>query len=227
MSKGAMAVAGLVKAFQYIKDDLTSWYSLKEQVSVRIKGEGINELLGKQEQMHHIGKLGIYNDVSDSSVLLIAYPFEASEQLWNGANIIPNTDYESMLASLFHDLLYGYLEELAKEFKCTESEMRKFADDVLWVIWFCKARSNTERIKAHIGYRVCRWFGGVFKSLSKWFYLVLAVSLFSGCSCFTPPPDWELVEVENGEAVAESFMTQEQIEELFKSESEVQSNGGK
>lgn len=188
------------KMFEYIKDDLTSWMSLKEDVTVKIKGEDVTELFGKQERMICVGKLTIWSDTTDNKVVLTAHPFEANEELWNGANVIPNDDYESMLASLFHDLLYGYMDNIAKQLGCKTSEVRKWADKVLFVIWHDTATSGWERFKARVGYRVCRLFGGMFHTISKWFVIALIIASLSGCTCV---PNWELVEVENGEAVQE------------------------
>lgn len=188
-------------AIDYIKDDLTHWYALNKDVSVKISGENVTDLFGKQERMVCVGKLTIWSDTTDNAVVLTAHPFSAEEQLWNGANVIPNTDYESMLASLFHDLLYEYIEELAKKLNKSERAVRKWADDVLYVIWSQSATSKWERVKARIGHSICRSLGGVFHSISKWFILSAMLSTLSGCCV----PNWTLESVEGEEQIKETI----------------------
>ena len=194
-----MKLEKLGKIIDYIKDDLTSWYELKKEVSVRIAGEGITDLFGKQERMICLKHLTIYVDVLGSSVTLTAHPFTAEDKLWNGANVIPNTDYESMLASLFHDLLYEYMDEIAKQ--CNESKraVRKWADDILYTIWAGASTSRKQKFLARAGHAVCRMFGGIFHSVAKWFIIIISILAIVGCTV----PKWNLVDVQGGEAVQE------------------------
>ena len=196
-----MKLEKLGKIIDYIKDDLTSWYELKKEVSVRIAGEGITDLFGKQDRMICLKHLTIYADVAASSVTLTAHPFTANDKMWNGANVIPNTDYESMLASLFHDLLYEYMGEIAKQ--CNESErtVRKWADDILYTIWAGASTSRKQKFFARAGHAVCRVFGGIFHTVAKWFIFIIAILALAGCCV----PDWHLVDVQGGEAVQEAI----------------------
>lgn len=186
------------KAIDYVVNDLTHHYGLNEEVSVTISGDGVNEIFGNQERMICTDKLTIWSDTTGNKVVLTAHPFTASEKCWNGANLIPNTDYESMLASLFHDLLYKNMAHLTKQLPdCEEWVVRKWADQVLYTIWAGASRSKFEKIKARIGYGVCRMFGGIFTSLTKWFIFLVAILSLVGCCV----PDWTLEDVDNGEEI--------------------------
>lgn len=199
----------------YIAEDLNKYYGLDKEVSVTIRGENINELFGKQERMIECkhtyaepsGKLKtivamtIWNDVSGNKVVLTAKPFPIESRLWNGANVIPDTDYESMLASLFHDIFYELMESLALKLDKTPSEVRKWADDALYAIWSGTARSPLERLKARIGFGICRAFGGIFHRVTKWFIFIVALLAIGGCCV----PDWTLEDVEGGETIEETI----------------------
>ena len=194
-----MNLEKLGKIIDYIKDDLTHWYALKKDVSVKIKGEGVTELFGKHERMICLNHLSIYVDVLGSSVTLTAHPFKVEDKMWNGANILPNSDYESMLASLFHDLLYEYMSEIANKCNTTDKAVRKWADDVLYTIWADSTTSRKQKFLARAGHAVCRIFGGIFHSVTRWFALLIAVLAMAGCAV----PEWDVVDVQNGDAVKE------------------------
>ena len=183
----------------YVKDDLTHWYSLSREVSVKVYGEDITELFGKQERMVCVGKLTIWSDTTGNTVTLTAHPFKADEKLWNGPNVVPNSDYESMLASLFHDLMYEYVEEIARQINKPEKAVRKWADDLLYSVWAGSTDSKWERFKARIGYGVCRVFGGIFHKIGSLFLLLILAYLLSGCCV----PHWNLVSVEGSDAITE------------------------
>lgn len=189
------------KVVDYIRNDLTSHYGLKSEVSVAIKGDNVTDLFGCEERMICAPFLTIWSDTTDGKVVLIAHPFTANDKMWNGPNIIPNEDYESMLASLFHDLLYANLELIAKQTKRPASDIRRWADQVLYAIWAGASRSKLEKFKARIGYGVCRVFGGLFNSLTKWFMFIIAVLVFGGCCV----PDWTLEDVQGEDAVKEAI----------------------
>ena len=186
------------KVINYVKDDLTSWYGLNEEVSVTISGKDVTKLFGNEERVVCLPHLTIWSDTTGNKVVLTAHPFRADQKLWNGANVIPNTKYESMLASLFHDLLYEYLELLANKLHTNVGSVRKWADKVLYCIWNDSATSGWEKFKAKAGYYVCRTFGGIFHNIGKLFLIAL-ILYFSGCCT----PDWKLVDTTNGDAVKE------------------------
>lgn len=203
------------KTIDYIKDDLTGHYALNGDVSVTIRGEDVCDILGWQErvvELHHKSVdakgnefnacvLTIWSDTTDHKVVLTAHRFPAFAKLWNGPNVIPNDDYESMLASLFHDLLYVFMEELADKLNVSTKDVRKWADDILYAIWSGAARNPIERLKARIGYGVCRAFGGIFRSLTKWFIFIVAILAFVGCCV----PDWTLEDVQGEEQIEEAI----------------------
>lgn len=183
----------------YVVNDLTHHYGLKQEVSVVINGDNVTKIFGFEERMICVPFLSIWSDTTDNKVVLTAHPFAANDKMWNGPNVIPNDDYESMLASLFHDLLYTHLYLIAKQLNCSVSDIRKWADQVLYAIWAGASRSKLEKFKARIGYAVCRVFGGIFTSLSKWFMFIIAILAIAGCCV----PDWNLEDVQGEEAVKE------------------------
>jgi len=191
----------------YVLKDVGGYYGLKSDVSVRISGDGVCDLFGKLERMVVEPKLSIWSSPQDNVVILTAHPFEAKDMLWNGANVIRDDDYESMLASLFHDLLYVYMESLAKQLDRSPKEVRKWADDILYIIWAQSATTFNQKLLARAGHAVCRLFGGIYHRIAKWFSLgVIIAVLFGiiGCSgCLTP--DWKLEEVQGGEAIQETI----------------------
>lgn len=187
------------KVVDYVRNDLTNYYGLQQEVSVVVRGEGVTELFGNEERMICVPFLTIWSDTTGKKVVLTAHPFTANDKMWNGPNVIPNDDYESMLASLFHDLLYANLELLSKQTNQPTSEVRRWSDKILYCVWSSASRSKIERIKARIGYGVCRCFGGIFHSLTKWFIFIVAILTLAGCCV----PDWTLDEVQGEDAVKE------------------------
>ena len=187
------------KIIDFIKDETGTHYELKEEVSVTISGKGVTDIFGICEQMICLDNLTIWFDSTDNKVVLTAHPFKSDELMWDGVTGLPDTDYESMLASLFHDLLYVYMEDLSSKINKPVKEVRKWADQIFWAIWNGASRSWVEKLKAKIAFGTVRTFGGIYHTVSKWFLIIAALSLLSGCCV----PDWNLDDVENGEAVQE------------------------
>lgn len=183
----------------YIAEDIAGHYGLKQEVSVTIKGNNVTKIFGNEERMICVPFLTMWSDTTDGKVVLTAHPFTANDRMWNGPNVIPDDDFESMLASLFHDLLYTHLELIAKQLNCSVSDVRKWADQVLFCIWSGAARNPIEKLKARIGYGVCRAFGGIFTSLTKWFIFIIAILALAGCCV----PDWTLEDIQGEDAVKE------------------------
>ena len=187
------------KVIDYVRNDLTNHYGLKQEVSIVVSGDDVTDLFGCEERMICVPFLTIWSDTTENKVVLTAHPFTANDKMWNGPNVIPNTYYESMLASLFHDLLYSNLELLSKQINKPTSEVRAWSDKILYCVWNGASRSKIERFKARIGYGVCRAFGGIFTSLTKWFIFIITILAITGCCV----PDWHLDDVQGEEAINE------------------------
>ena len=67
---------------------------------------------------------------------LTAEPFDAQEGLWNGPDVIPNDWHDGSLeASLWHDLIWHYSEEIARQTGMSRQEVLHWGNGILTACW--------------------------------------------------------------------------------------------
>ena len=194
------------KVFKYIKADNEMSYGLDEEVSVVLLGDGVayvGTTLVPREYTTKDGSLTIAQtaDAIDWGVRLVAHPFPASSHLWNGPDVIANNQYRSMLASLFHDLIWEHGDELAKAWGVSKQDVLRWGDGVLYALWMYASEDSLRgRIEARVAWSVCEFSKGWYHSLKKLLGLhCLAFALLlAGCGT---PPDWQVAEISGTNAV--------------------------
>ena len=207
------------KVIKYIREDNEACFGLDEEVSVVLMGDGVayaGTALVPREYTTKDGSLTIAQtaDVIDWGVRLVAHPFAADTRLWNGPDVIANNQYRSMLASLFHDLIWEHGDELAKAWGVTKKDVLTWGDGVLYALWmYASADSIRGRIEARVAWSVCEFSKGWYHSLKKLLGLhCLAFALLlAGCGT---PPDWTVAEISGTNAIHRAMGRVETVEPI-------------
>ena len=183
----------------YIERDQNAKYGLKSEASITIGGANI--ALSKNVDC---GVLHICN-ITDYQVMLTCDAFDAESGLWNGPDIIPNNLKDgSFEASLWHDLIWYYAEEIAEATGMTISEVKQWGNDAFYAAWVYYASLYGRRVtlRARIAYWAVsiakNWYGKV-----KAFLPIFAVTFVCSCffaGCYTPP-DWKVIDATPIESV--------------------------
>lgn len=191
--KVAAKVGG--KVLKYIRDDAAHSYGIDEDVSVVLRGAGVSPFLSELDGAFTTadGSLTI-EALGNDRVRLTAHPFAADAHLWNGPDLLPDTQYRSMLASLFHDLIWIHKAELAAAFGWDVQAVLEWGNDVLYTIWVWASGNAVQRLEARLAWHVCNlaapWYHAAKKSLKLCCLTALLVSaLAAGC---VSPPAWEV-----------------------------------
>lgn len=195
------------KYIKYIKADNEASFGLDEEVSVVLMGDDVTLFQGGgcvEDVTTADGSLSIAPVESglDWGVRLTAHPFPTSSHLWNGPDVIANNQYRSMLASLFHDLIWEHGDELAKAWGVTKQDVLRWGDGVLYALWmYASEDSMRGRIEARVAWQVCEFSRGWYHSLKKLLGLhCLAFALLLAAGCGTPP-DWTVAEITGTNAI--------------------------
>ena len=194
------------KVFKYIKADNEMSYGLDEEVSVVLMGDGVayvGTTLVPREYTTKDGALTIAQtaDAIDWGVRLVAHPFPVESHLWNGPDVIANNQYRSMLASLFHDLIWEHGDELAKAWGVTKQDVLRWGDGVLYALWMYASEDSIRgRIEARVAWQVCEFSRGWYHSLKKilGLHCLAFALLLAGCGT---PPDWTVAEISGTNAI--------------------------
>ena len=183
------------RVMKYVRDDNAHSYGLDEDVSVVLRGADVSPFLFEQDWAFTTadGSLTI-ETLGHDRVRLTAHPFAADAHLWNGPDLLPDTQYRSMLASLFHDLIWIHRAELAAAFGWDELAVLEWGNDVLYTIWVWASGNAVQRLEARLAWHVCNlaapWYHAAKKSLKLCCLAALLVSaLAAGC---VSPPAWEV-----------------------------------
>ena len=194
------------KVIKYIKADNAASFGLDEEVSVVLMGDGVayaGTTLVPREYTTKDGSLTIAQtaDAIDWGVRLVAHPFPVESRLWNGPDVIANNQYRSMLASLFHDLIWEHGDELAKAWGVTKQDVLRWGDGVLYALWMYASEDSLRgRIEARVAWQVCEFSRGWYHSLKKilGLHCLAFALLLAGCGT---PPDWTVAEISGTNAV--------------------------
>ena len=202
------------KVIKYIRDDLSHSYGLASRVRLQVRGDGMNRLLGLTaiREFRFTARdwsFSLHLKGSDT-VDFDAGPFPASLAIWNGPNVIPNNQFRSMLASLFHDLIWGHADELAKAFGVTRQAVLRWGNGILYAVWiYASDSSRSGRLEARLAWYACEfsrhWFHPVMRLLHALGFATSTVCVcvvLGGCAggC-APPPGWTVVRLEGADAV--------------------------
>ena len=189
MSDSSIVVAAVSAAVKYIKTDLGRRYGLEKEAHCTIRGEGVG--IGSASA----GPLRIESEKGGNRVRLTASPFAADTGYWNGPNVIPdNLGDGSLEASLWHDLIWTFCDELAAQLGMTRAQLLAWSNGVLAAAWrgYGARRGRSPRILPYLGYNLCRFGAWLKDRIFKFFCIGVATLFLTGCTgCETPPP-WEL-----------------------------------
>ena len=193
------------KVFKYIKADNAASYGLDEEVSVVLMGDDVayaGKTLVPREYTTKDGSLSIKRmEGGLEFVRLTAHPFPAESRLWNGPDVIANSQYRSMLASLFHDLIWEHADELAKAWGVSKQDVLRWGDGVLYALWMYASEDSIRgRIEARVAWQVCEFSRGWYHSLKKilGLHCLAFALLLAGCGT---PPDWTVAEISGTNAI--------------------------
>ena len=143
---------------------------------------------------------------------MTANPFPASSHLWNGPDLLKNNKYRSMLASLFHDLVWEHRAELAKAWHVSDKAVLGWGNGVLYALWmYASSDSLAGRIEARLAWEVCEFSKGWYHDLKKLLGLhsiLFAIMLAAGCGT---PPDWTVAEIDGTNAVLRAMGKEQRI----------------
>ena len=203
---GRKAMKAGQKVFKYIKADNEACFGLDEEVSVVLFGDDVTLFQGGgcvEDVTTADGSLSItpIENAIDWGVRLVAHPFPSSSRLWNGPDIIANNQYRSMLASLFHDLIWEHGDELAKAWGVSKQDVLRWGDGVLYALWMYASEDSIRgRIEARVAWQVCEFSRGWYHSLKKilGLHCLAFALLLAGCGT---PPDWTVAEISGTNAV--------------------------
>ncbi len=216
---GGKAMKVAEKVIKYVKTDNEATFGLDEEVSVVLFGEDIALILGGgcvEEITTADGSLTI-TPIENTyypgwAVRVTAHPFPASSHLWNGPDLLKNNKYRSMLASLFHDLVWEHRTEIAKAWNVSETAVLSWGNGLLYALWMYASESSvTGRIEARLAWSVCEFSKGWYHSLKKLLGLhCLAFALLlAGCGT---PPDWTVAEISGTNAVLRAMGKEQRVE---------------
>lgn len=211
IGRKAMKVAE--KAIKYVKADNEKHYGLAETVSAVLAGDNVtlvrdgHSYVPVKAVTTKDGSLTVTpcEDGLEFAVRLVAHPFPAEAKLWNGPDLIKDDKYRSMLASLFHDLIWGHAQELATAWDVPKSAVLSWGNGVLYALWtYASGDSLLGRLEARIAWHACEFSKGWYHAVKKWLGLSCVALCFGVSGCATPP-DWSVIEIEGTNAVIEAM----------------------
>lgn len=219
------------KVVKYIKEDNSASFGLDEAVAATLYGDNvafvkipfyrkeyryvpISEYTTKDGSLTIAPIINVDENGADIyGICVTVHPFPASSHLWNGPDILPNTRYRSMLASLFHDLIWEHRRELAEAWGVSEKDVLGWGDGVLYAVWmYASSDSFVGRIEARIAWQTCEYAKGWYHDAKKLIGLhsiLFALLLMSGCGT---PPDWYVTEVTGTNAVLRAMGKEQRVE---------------
>ena len=183
---GKYAVKAGKRAVDYIRDDLRKKYGLASAAWAVVAGPGVGKI-GEA----HAGPLSIV-PLSENRVRLECEPFAPESGLWNGPNVIPdNLGDGSLEASLWHDLVWGFADDIAEQTGRTRQEVMKWGNGILCSCW----RGYGEKVYRKRRNRLARAAYGVCEFARRWWkavFVAAAVAGIAGCHGCAAPPQWEM-----------------------------------
>lgn len=193
LQKALAVLAVAVK--QYVEEDQGASFGLPGDVSVVVKSRRVALSVPTDFATTFTtldGSLSI-QWLDPERVKFTAHKFDAEAKLWNGPDVIPNKWFRSMLASLFHDLIWGHAAEIARAMGLTEKAVLRWGNDVLYLLWVWGSEDSWwGRREAWLAFQTCEFSSGWYHKAKKVLHLCLAVAALglaaAGCSgCYSLP----------------------------------------
>lgn len=189
-------------ALDYIRRDQAASYPLPAPVVARLSGRGICNPLHAPDYTTRDGSLTVRITGPDA-VEIVAHEFPRSAALWNGPDVIPNTRLRSMLASLFHDLIWGHDAELAEAWQCSTATVYAWGDGILYAVWrWASGTSFWGRVEARLAWHACEfarpWYRRARQRIERGALMIAATLAIGGC---TAPPPWTVDEIDGVDTV--------------------------
>ncbi len=209
------------KVLKYLKEDNSHSYGLDEEVSVLLSGKDVawpaSSAVSLADYTTQDGSLTIaFCETSlDVAVRLVAHPFPVSSNLWNGPDIISDTKFRAMAASLFHDLIWEHASELAKAWGVSKTDVLGWGDGVLYAVWMWASEDTLlGRIEARVAWSVCEFSKGWYHTAKKWLGLhtIALATLLAAAGCVGTPPDWQVVEFTGTNAIIRAMGGEQTVE---------------
>lgn len=139
-------------------------------------------------------KSGILKISSDEVSTDVAInPFNPSEKIWNGISCMPDSWTKAgTYASIYHDVIYSYADEIKEFTKDENFDVYDFADNILYTVWNNYQGSS---FTSKIAYQAVKSFGKCYRWITGIFSIILISVLLCGCQagCYSYP-DWKLVD---------------------------------
>ena len=177
----------------YIRKDQAAAYPLAADVWLTVKSKRVAKRVARLCVGSHVvmgdGSLEIVR-IDEKRTRFVAHKFCRASNLWNGPDVLKNTELASMFASLFHDLIWVHREELSKKLGIEEIEVLRLGNDVFDRAWRFIDPSLVGRIKAWIAFQAVEFSAPHYHRVRRALALVAAASLAAaGCSegCYTLP----------------------------------------
>lgn len=188
---------------RYIREDQAADYPLPSPVRVVVRSWKLSEFV-KTPHTTKDGTISV-TPLGDHGIELIAHAFPRSGK-WNGPDVLPNDNLRSMLASLFHDLLWGNSSDFCAAWGCYQTDFLRWANGVLYLIWVWASKDSWwGRREAWLAFQATEYAAPVYHKVKKAFGKATAIAvllgLCAGCSgCFSVP-DGEVESVDGVEVV--------------------------
>lgn len=177
---------------EYIEHDNKVMLGLTKPQWIGFKGEAIWR--GDFDN----GWLKITSTKGGDTVRLDASKFRAAMKFWNGPDLISNTLKDGSLeASLWHDLIWFFANDIANAWGITALEVLEWANGLFHAAWrdYGKMYPNAKFVpqRARIAYGVVHFAAPWYHRVKKLFGLALVLMCVcggcDGCALFEAPPD--------------------------------------
>lgn len=177
----------------YIRTDQAASYPLAADVWLTVKSKRVAKRVARLCVGSHVvmgdGSLEIVR-IDEKRTRFIAHKFARASNLWNGPDLLRNTELASMFASLFHDLIWVHRHELAEKLGIEEIEVLRLGNDVFNLAWRFIDPSWIGRFKSWAAFQAVEFSAPHYHRVKRALALVAAASLAAaGCSegCFSLP----------------------------------------
>ena len=177
----------------YIRKDQAAAYPLAADVWLTVKSKRVARRVAKLSPGTHIlmgdSSLEIIR-LDEKRTQFVAHKFCRASNLWNGPDVLRNTELASMFASLFHDLIWVHRHELAEKLGIEEIEVLRLGNDVFTLAWRFIDPSWIGRFKSWAAFQAVEFSAPHYHRVKQALALVVAASLAAaGCSegCYTLP----------------------------------------
>ncbi len=190
VASGRTVYKALNHAVKYLRDEASGYYALLEPADVCVSGDGA----GGVNWSNHVLQI-VSND--DDNVRFRAEPFAATTGYWNGPSVIADYDDGRIEASLFHDLIWTWADEIAEANGMTADEVRTWSNKHLAIMWREYGKQKgcipwAVRMKTWLAAQVVNsWLAKVWRKLTV---LVLLASMVGGCGGCLDIPDWTVTD---------------------------------